>query len=57
MFEVLISTDLQLVNVNVPRLSKGLVWSRASVRRYDGHVVPTKDPMGRDRVLVHGQSE
>jgi 5'-nucleotidase len=46
--EVLISTDLPLVNVNVPREPRGLVWSRASVRRYDGHVVPTKDPLGRD---------
>ena len=46
--EVLISTDLPLVNVNVPRQPRGLVWSRASVRRYDGQVVPTKDPLGRD---------
>jgi 5'-nucleotidase len=46
--EVLISTDLPLVNVNIPLQPRGLVWSRASVRRYDGHVVPTKDPLGRD---------
>ena len=46
--EVLISTELPLVNVNIPRQPRGLVWSRASVRRYDGQVVPTKDPLGRD---------
>jgi 5'-nucleotidase len=38
-----------LVNVNFPREPKGLIWTRASVRRYDGRIVPTKDPMGRDR--------
>jgi 5'-nucleotidase len=46
--EVLISTDLRLVNVNIPRQPRGLLWTRASVRRYDGHVVPTKDPLGRE---------
>lgn len=37
-----------LVNVNFPREPKGLIWTRVSVRRYDGLVVPTKDPLGRD---------
>ena len=41
------STSL-LVNVNFPREPRGLVWTRASVRRYDGKIVPTKDPLGRD---------
>ena len=36
-----------LVNVNFPREPRGLVWTRASVRRYDGMIVPTKDPQGR----------
>ena len=40
------STPL-LVNVNFPREPRGLVWTRASVRRYDGTVVPTKHPLGR----------
>ena len=39
--------DLCLVNVNFPRQPKGLVWTRVSVRRYDGHIVPTTDPLGR----------
>lgn len=40
-------STLQLVNVNFPREPKGLVWTRVSVRRYDGTIVPTKDPVGR----------
>jgi 5'-nucleotidase len=39
---------LPLVNVNFPREPKGLVWTRVSVRRYDGRIVPTKDPLGRE---------
>ena len=39
--------ELCLVNVNFPREPKGLVWTRVSVRKYDGHIVPTTDPMGR----------
>jgi 5'-nucleotidase len=45
---VLADVSLPLVNVNLPRKPRGLVWTRVSVRRYDGHVVPTTDPMGRD---------
>ena len=40
-------STLQLVNVNFPREPRGLVWTRVSVRRYDGTIVPTKDPVGR----------
>ncbi len=39
---------LSLVNVNLPREPRGLVWTRTSVRRYDGQIVPTKDPLGRE---------
>jgi 5'-nucleotidase len=39
---------LNLVNVNLPREPRGLMWTRISVRRYDGRVVPTKDPLGRE---------
>lgn len=39
---------LGLVNVNFPRNPRGLVWTRASVRRYDGKIVPTKHPLGRE---------
>jgi len=47
--EVLLAdASLPLVNVNLPRQPRGLVWTRVSVRRYDGLVVPTKDPMGRE---------
>ena len=44
---VLNESTLLLVNVNFPREPKGLVWTRASVRLYDGTIVPTKDPLGR----------
>jgi 5'-nucleotidase len=40
--------DLPLVNVNFPREPRGLIWTRVSVRRYDGIIVPTKDPYGRE---------
>jgi len=41
--------ELSLVNVNFPEgQSQGLQWTRQSVRQYDGHVVPGKDPMGRE---------
>ena len=40
--------DLSLVNVNFPdERPKGLYWTRQSVRRYDGKVVPGEDPLGR----------
>ncbi|MFN7980953.1 MAG: 5'/3'-nucleotidase SurE [Vicinamibacterales bacterium] len=39
--------DLCLTNVNFPRNPRGLVWTRVSVRRYDGQIVPTTDPLGR----------
>lgn len=45
---VLHGRRLPLVNVNFPREPRGIVWTRASVRRYDGHIVPAKDPAGRD---------
>jgi 5'-nucleotidase len=42
------ATDLCLVNVNLPaKAPKGVLWTRQSVRHYDGKVVPGKDPMGR----------
>jgi 5'-nucleotidase len=37
-----------LVNVNFPRNPKGMMWTRVSVRQYDGRVVPTTDPHGRE---------
>jgi 5'-nucleotidase len=39
--------ELPLVNVNFPRHPRGLIWTRSSVRRYDGKIVPTQDPSGR----------
>jgi 5'-nucleotidase len=47
--EVLLpASELTLVNVNLPpAMPKGILWTRQSVRQYDGKVVPGKDPMGR----------
>ncbi|HUQ76862.1 MAG TPA: 5'/3'-nucleotidase SurE [Burkholderiales bacterium] len=40
--------DLCLVNVNFPaKPPRGTVWTRQSLRHYDGRTVPAKDPMGR----------
>jgi 5'-nucleotidase len=39
---------LSLVNVNFPAATpRGILWTRQSVRFYDGRVVQGKDPMGR----------
>jgi 5'-nucleotidase len=39
--------SLPLVNVNFPLAPRGTLWTRQSVRHYDGKVVPVRDPMGR----------
>lgn len=45
---LLAEPDLCLVNVNLPREPRGVMWTRVSVRRYDGAIVPTEDPQGRE---------
>jgi 5'-nucleotidase len=40
--------SLSLINVNLPRAPRGCLWTNVSVRQYDGRIVPTKDPQGRD---------
>ncbi|GHE23374.1 5'/3'-nucleotidase SurE [Sphingobacterium griseoflavum] len=40
-------TELALYNVNFPPHPKDIVWTRQSVRLYDGTIVPGTDPMGR----------
>jgi len=40
--------ELCLVNVNFPaKAPRGTLWTRQSLRHYDGKTVPAKDPMGR----------
>jgi len=39
--------DHALLNVNFPLVPRGRLWTRQSVRHYDGVVVPGEDPMGR----------
>ena len=38
---------LGLFNVNFPQQPKGILWTRQSVRLYDGKIIPGVDPMGR----------
>ena len=45
---VLPASSSPLINVNFPKEPRGLLWTRVSVRHYDGKVVPTQDPMGRE---------
>lgn len=44
--------DNGLYNVNFPPDAKGTIWTRQSVRLYDGHVVPGIDPMGRKHYWI-----
>ncbi|RYE38651.1 MAG: 5'/3'-nucleotidase SurE [Sphingobacteriales bacterium] len=41
-----------LYNVNFPPEPKGIRYTRQSVRLYDGHVFPGKDPMGRENYWI-----
>jgi 5'-nucleotidase len=46
--ELLLQPDMpSLLNVNFPREPRGMVWTRQSVKHYDGWVIPAEDPMGR----------
>jgi 5'-nucleotidase len=36
-----------LANVNFPRSPSGMMFTRQSVRHYDGQIVPAEDPRGR----------
>jgi 5'-nucleotidase len=45
---VLCDHPMPLCNVNFPRHPRGIIWTRVSVRHYDGRIVPTKDPLGRE---------
>ena len=44
---VIAEPSISLVNVNLPRQPRGLLWTRVSVRQYDGRIVPATDPQGR----------
>jgi 5'-nucleotidase len=47
--------SLSLVNVNFPPEPAGMMWTRQSVRHYDGTVVPIQDPMGRQHFWLSVQ--
>ena len=44
---VLPLTELKLVSINLPRDPRGMVWTHASIRQYDGHMVAATDPANR----------
>ena len=59
---LLMEGDLPLVNVNFPREPRGMLWTRVSIRQYDGVIVPTNDPYGRELYWfsvspIHGADE
>lgn len=41
------NNELALYNVNLPPDPTDIMWTRQSVRLYDGIIVPGKDPLGR----------
>ncbi|TCD00210.1 5'/3'-nucleotidase SurE [Pedobacter psychroterrae] len=45
-------STLGLYNVNFPRKPAGIIWTRQSVRLYDGNVIPGEDPMGRKHFWI-----
>lgn len=46
--ETVNESELKLLNINFPREPLGdIVWTRQSVRHYDGKIMANKDPMGR----------
>lgn len=46
--EVVHEEERELLNVNFPRQPEGdIVWTKQSIRHYDGKVIDQKDPMGR----------
>lgn len=48
MEEVIAEKDLQLLNINFPKFPDGdILWTNQSVRHYDGKVMASEDPMGR----------
>ena len=49
--------ELPLVNVNFPRHPRGVIWTRSSVRRYDGKIVPTARSRWPQGVLVHRHAD
>jgi 5'-nucleotidase len=50
---LLADKEVNLINVNFPKAAtKGIKWTRQSVRQYDGQVVPGTDPMGRKHYWI-----
>ncbi|WP_367210002.1 5'/3'-nucleotidase SurE [Sphingobacterium sp. R2] len=50
--ELVENKEPALYNVNFPAQPQGIVWTRQSVRLYDGRVVAGEDPMGRENYWI-----
>jgi len=47
--EVIHLNDRELLNINLPRQPEGeIMWTKQSVRHYDGKVIASEDPLGRE---------
>jgi 5'-nucleotidase len=47
--EVIHLNDRELLNINLPRQPEGeILWTKQSVRHYDGKVIASEDPLGRE---------
>lgn len=49
---ILENTEVGLYNVNFPPNPSDILWTRQSVRQYDGYVVPGTDPLGRKHYWI-----
>lgn len=49
---ILENTEVGLYNVNFPPNPSDILWTRQSVRQYDGRVVPGTDPLGRKHYWI-----
>lgn len=45
--EIAFQEDIDLLNINFPKKPRGFMWTRQSIRHYDGQMVPGEDPKGR----------
>jgi 5'-nucleotidase len=47
--EVILKKEPDLLNINFPRQPTGeIIWTSQSIRQYDGKVLASKDPMGKE---------
>ncbi|MFP4094701.1 MAG: 5'/3'-nucleotidase SurE [Cyclobacteriaceae bacterium] len=45
--EIAFEQEMDLININFPQKPEGFMWTRQSIRHYDGKMVPGEDPRGK----------